>query len=79
MGIARALLNHPEIIIADEPTGNLDPATSEDILELLMNISKTGTAVLMATHDVLLFKRFPARTLRIDDGRVFEYQPANQK
>jgi len=79
VGIARALLNHPEIIIADDPTGNLDPATSEDILELLMNISKTGTAVLMATHDVLLFKRFPARTLRIDDGRVFESPSANQK
>ena len=76
VGIARALLNHPEIILADEPTGNLDPTTSEDILELLMNISKTGTAVLMATHDYSLFKRFPSRTLRIDDGRLYE-KPAD--
>ncbi|HNW91059.1 MAG TPA: ATP-binding cassette domain-containing protein [Bacteroidales bacterium] len=75
VGIARALLNHPEVIIADEPTGNLDPATSEDILELLMNISKTGTAVLMATHDVLLFNRFPSRTFCINDGHLFEKQP----
>jgi cell division transport system ATP-binding protein len=74
VGIARALLNHPEVILADEPTGNLDPATSEDILELLMNISKTGTAVLMATHDYSLFRRFPSRTLRIEDGRLLEKQ-----
>ncbi|HOY32349.1 MAG TPA: ATP-binding cassette domain-containing protein [Bacteroidales bacterium] len=72
VGIARALLNRPEIIIADEPTGNLDPVTSEDILELLMNISKTGTAVFMATHDHLLFRRFPARTLCIEEGRLLE-------
>lgn len=72
VAIARALLNHPEVILADEPTGNLDPNTSEDILNVLMNISKTGTAVLMATHDYSLFRRFPARTLRIEDGFLFE-------
>jgi len=74
VGIARALLNHPEVILADEPTGNLDPGTSEDILELLMKISKTGTAVFMATHDYSLFRRFPSRTLRIEDGRLLEKQ-----
>mgnify|MGYP001269054984 CR=1 FL=1 len=72
VGIARALLNHPEVIIADEPTGNLDPETSEDILNVLMTISNTGTAVLMATHDHLLFRRFPARTVRIENGHLLE-------
>jgi cell division transport system ATP-binding protein len=68
VAIARALINHPEVILADEPTGNLDPNTSEEILNVLLNISKTGTAVFMATHDYSLFKRFPARTLRIENG-----------
>jgi cell division transport system ATP-binding protein len=75
VAIARALLNHPEVILADEPTGNLDPATSEDILKVLMAISNTGTAVLMATHDFLLFRKYPARTLAIEDGFLFEKQP----
>lgn len=72
--IARSLINHPEIILADEPTGNLDPETSEDILKVLINISKTGTAVLMATHDYSLFRRFPARTIRIENGKLIEKQ-----
>ncbi len=72
VAIARALINHPEVILADEPTGNLDPNTSEDILKVLLNISQTGTAVLMATHDYSLFKRFPSRTLQIEDGRLLE-------
>lgn len=72
VAIARALINHPEIILADEPTGNLDPKTSEDILQVLMNISKTGTAVLMATHDFLSLRQFPARTLSIVDDSVVE-------
>ncbi|MEI6124886.1 MAG: ATP-binding cassette domain-containing protein [Bacteroidota bacterium] len=72
--IARALINHPEVILADEPTGNLDPNTSEDILKVLQSISNTGTAVLMATHDYSLFRRFPARTLRIEEGRLLEKQ-----
>jgi len=70
--IARALINHPEVILADEPTGNLDPNTSEDIINVLLNISNTGTAVLMATHDYSLFRRFPARTLRIEEGLLLE-------
>jgi cell division transport system ATP-binding protein len=74
VAIARALINHPEVILADEPTGNLDPNTSEEILNVLFNISKTGTAVFMATHDYSLFRRFPARTLRIENGLLLENQ-----
>jgi len=68
--IARALLNDPEIILADEPTGNLDPATSEDIMLILMEISKSGRAVMMATHNYNLIKHFPSRTLKCEDGRL---------
>jgi len=68
--IARALLNDPDIILADEPTGNLDPETSEGIMELLFEISKTGRAVLMATHDYSLFHRYPAKTVKCEDGTV---------
>ena len=74
VAIARAMINHPEVILADEPTGNLDPKTSEDILHLLMKISNTGTAVVMATHDYSLFKKFPARTMRIEEGLLLENQ-----
>lgn len=70
--IARALLNDPEIILADEPTGNLDPETSEDLMRLLFEISNNGRAVIMATHDYTLVKKFDARTLRFEDGRVQE-------
>jgi len=70
VGIARALLNNPEIILADEPTGNLDPETSEGIIGLLFDISKTGSAVLMATHNYNFFQKFPARTLRCEDGNI---------
>jgi cell division transport system ATP-binding protein len=72
--IARALLNHPELILADEPTGNLDPETSAEIIRLLINLSKTGTAVLVATHDHSLFKQFPARTLRCENEQVIDSQ-----
>jgi len=69
--IARALLNNPEIILADEPTGNLDPDTSMDIMKLLIDISKkSATAVLMATHDYMIIERFPARLLKCEDGQV---------
>ncbi len=68
--IARALLNDPDIILADEPTGNLDPETSEGIMELLFDISKTGRAVLMATHDYSLFHRYPAKTVKCEDGTI---------
>jgi len=71
--IARALLNHPELILADEPTGNLDPETSDEILKLLFDISKSrGTAVLMASHDFLTIQKFPARTIRCENGKVYE-------
>jgi len=68
--IARSLVNDPEIILADEPTGNLDPETSEGIMKLLFEISKSGRAVLMATHNYSLFRKFPARTLKCEQGSL---------
>jgi cell division transport system ATP-binding protein len=70
VAIARALVNDPDIILADEPTGNLDPDSSEGIISLLMDISKTGRAVVMATHNYAFFTRYPARTLLCENGRV---------
>jgi cell division transport system ATP-binding protein len=70
--IARALLNEPVILIADEPTGNLDPEVSHGILKLFQQINKSGTAVLMATHDYTLIKKFPARILKCEDGKVID-------
>ncbi|MFN8239928.1 MAG: ATP-binding cassette domain-containing protein [Bacteroidales bacterium] len=70
--IGRALLNDPDIILADEPTGNLDPETSEGIIRLLMDISKTGRAVIVATHNYTLLKKFTARTLKCESGRLIE-------
>jgi cell division transport system ATP-binding protein len=70
--IGRALLNDPDIILADEPTGNLDPETSEGILRLLTDISKTGRAVVVATHNYTLLKKFSARTLKCDNGVMLE-------
>lgn len=68
--IARALLNNPDIILADEPTGNLDPATSEEIMNILYEISQSGRTVLMATHNYTLIKKFPARTVLCEDDAV---------
>lgn len=68
--IGRALLNDPEIILADEPTGNLDPETSEGIIRLLKDISKTGRAVVVATHNYTLLKKFSARTIKCDKGEL---------
>lgn len=68
--IARALLNDPEIILADEPTGNLDPATSDEIMKILVNISESGRAVIMATHNYNLLKRFPRRTLKCEKEKL---------
>ena len=76
--IARALLNDPEIILADEPTGNLDPETSEEIMRLLHDISSTGRAVIMATHNYALLKKFPARTLKCEKGRVIESEQMSE-
>ena len=68
--IARALINEPEIILADEPTGNLDPETSEEIMKLLLDISKQGRCILFATHDILLYSKFPARTLMCENNHI---------
>lgn len=68
--IGRALLNDPDIILADEPTGNLDPETSEGIIRLLTDISSTGRAVVVATHNYTLLKKFSARTLKCEDGKL---------
>jgi cell division transport system ATP-binding protein len=70
--LARALLNEPQLILADEPTGNLDPETSLDILKLMRSISDAGTAILMATHEHDFLSSYPARTLRVKDGYVYE-------
>src|SRR5260221_1364098 len=70
--IARAMINDPEIILADEPTGNLDPDTSEEIVLLLKHISTLGTAVLIATHDYHIIRTFPSRIIKCENGRVLE-------
>jgi cell division transport system ATP-binding protein len=70
--IARALLNNPDIVLADEPTGNLDHDTSIDILELFKKINSRGKTVLMATHDKLIVDKFPARTMVCSEGKIFE-------
>jgi cell division transport system ATP-binding protein len=71
--IARALLNSPKLILADEPTGNLDPETSDDIMELLFHICKAyGTTIIMATHDYMVINKFPARTLKTMGGVVHD-------
>ncbi len=70
--IARALLNDPEIILADEPTGNLDPDTSEEIVLLLKQISQSGTAVVVATHDYHIIRTFPSRIIKCENGKVLE-------
>lgn len=70
--IARALLNEPELILADEPTGNLDPETSEEILKLMFEISKKGKAILMATHNFDLMKKFPSRIIKCENNTLTE-------
>ncbi|MDB5196019.1 MAG: phosphonate transporter ATP-binding protein [Flaviaesturariibacter sp.] len=71
--VARALLNSPKLILADEPTGNLDPETSDEIMQLLFHISKDyGTAIVMATHDYIVINKFPARMLRTESGQLID-------
>ncbi len=70
--IARALINEPVMLIADEPTGNLDPEVSHGILKIFQQINKSGTAVLMATHSYGLIKKFPARVLKCEEGRILD-------
>ncbi|WP_430623941.1 cell division ATP-binding protein FtsE [Myroides odoratimimus] len=72
IAIARALLNDPDLILADEPTGNLDPQTSAEVMELLLKINKNGRTIIMVTHDYALLLKFPAKTLKCDDGTLFE-------
>ena len=76
--IARALLNSPKLILADEPTGNLDPETSDEIMQLLFHISRDyGTAIVMATHDYIVINKYPARTVRTERGRVIDNASIN--
>jgi cell division transport system ATP-binding protein len=72
VGIARALLNDPELILADEPTGNLDPETTAEILQILLDIAANGRTVLVATHDLTLFELHRARTLKCDGGQIID-------
>jgi cell division transport system ATP-binding protein len=72
VGIARALLNDPELILADEPTGNLDPQTSIEVLEVLRKINANGKTIIMSSHDYAVLMKFPAKTLKCEDQRIFE-------
>ena len=76
--IARAMLNSPKLILADEPTGNLDPETSDDIMQLLFHICKDfDTSIVMATHDYMVINKFPARTIKTEKGRVWDNASIN--
>ncbi len=72
VAIARALLNDPELILADEPTGNLDPQTSVEVLEVLRKINANGKTVIMATHDYAVIMKFPSKTLKCENSKIFE-------
>ena len=72
ISIARALLNKPKLVLADEPTGNLDPATSVEIMNILNSINSQGTSIIMATHDYQIISKNPKKTIRIEDERIFE-------
>ena len=78
VSIARALINKPVFILADEPTGNLDPETSREIMGVLLAIAKEGTSVLMATHDISIMEQFPSRTFRVENQMVKELNPMNE-
>lgn len=77
VSIARALLNDPELLLADEPTGNLDPETSDGIMQLLFDISKAGRAVFMATHNYALLRKYPSRIIKCEAGKVLEVNESN--
>ena len=72
--IARALVNSPSLLLADEPTGNLDPGTSAEIMELLKKINMRGTAVLMGTHNYDLVRKYPARVIQLKDGKLIDIE-----
>jgi cell division transport system ATP-binding protein len=72
VAIARALLNDPELILADEPTGNLDPQTSIEVMQVLQDLNNKGNTIFMATHDYALILKFPSKTLKCEDQNIFE-------
>src|SRR6056297_1436218 len=72
VAIARALLNDPDLILADEPTGNLDPGTSVEVMKVLQDINQNGRTIIMATHDYALILKYPHKTLKCDGSKVFE-------
>jgi len=72
IAIARALLNDPELILADEPTGNIDPQTSIEVMEVLQDLNKKGDTILMATHDYALLLKYPSKTYKCDENKVYE-------
>ncbi|MFY0686911.1 MAG: ATP-binding cassette domain-containing protein [Cyclobacteriaceae bacterium] len=77
--VARALINEPQIMLADEPTGNLDPTVSEGIFKLFLEINKSGTAVLMATHNHFFIEKFPGRVIKCDEGKILDSTKQNFK
>ncbi|HBH23159.1 MAG TPA: phosphonate ABC transporter ATP-binding protein [Cytophagales bacterium] len=72
IAIARALLNEPKLILADEPTGNLDPQTSIEVMEVLQELNKNGHTILMATHDYALLLKYPSKTYKCHENKLFE-------
>lgn len=78
VAIARALINEPEFIIADEPTGNLDPETSKEVMAVLHAIAKEGTSILMATHDMSIMEQFPSKTFKVENSTIVEVNPMNE-
>ncbi|MCL3780614.1 ATP-binding cassette domain-containing protein [Prolixibacteraceae bacterium JC049] len=78
IAIARALLNDPEVILADEPTGHLDPETSEELMQLFKQINEQGKTLLIATHDYLMFNKFPNRTIIFENGSIKEIEQSQE-
>ncbi len=77
LAIARALINSPELIVADEPTGNLDPETSIGVIQVLADLNQKGVTILVATHDAAIVSMFPARVVRLENGRIVEDSAPN--